>query len=87
MDMVFGSLATLLSAILSYRLRKYPRWVPFPPVLVNGVVIGGLLHFGYGVPLSLWACMGWVALGQAIACYGLGYPLLRILKGYEKIFQ
>jgi uncharacterized membrane protein len=87
MDMIFGSLATLLSAILSYRLRKHPRWVPFPPVLVNGVVIGGLLHFGYGVPLSLWACMGWVALGQAMACYGLGYPLLRILKGYEKIFR
>jgi uncharacterized membrane protein len=87
MDMVFGSLATLCSALLSYRLRKRPGLVPLPPVLMNGMVIGSLLHYGYGVPLSLWACMGWVALGQAIACYGLGYPLLKILKGYSKIFK
>jgi uncharacterized membrane protein len=86
-DMVFGSLATLLSAYLSYSLRKNSALVPLPPVIVNGIVIGGLLHFGYGVPVSLIGCMLWVSLGQALSCYGLGYPLLNILRRYEKIFS
>jgi uncharacterized membrane protein len=86
LDMVFGSFATLLSAYLSYRLRKNPGLVPLPPVLVNGIVIGGLLHWGYGIPVSLVTCILWVSLGQVISCYGLGYPLLKILKRYEKIF-
>lgn len=86
-DMIFGSFATLLSAFLSYRLRSRPLLVPLPPVIINGVVIGGLLHFGYGVPVSLIGCILWVSLGQAISCYGLGYPLLNILRRYEKIFS
>lgn len=86
LDMVFGSLATLLSAFLSYRLRKIPGIVPLPPVVINGLVIGSLLHWGYGVPVSLIGCILWVSLGQIISCYGLGYPLLKILKRYEKIF-
>ncbi len=86
-DMVFGSLATLLSAYLSYVLRKNSALVPLPPVIVNGIVIGGLLHFGYGVPVSLIGCILWVSLGQGISCYGLGYPLLNILRRYEKIFS
>lgn len=86
-DMIFGSFATLLSAFLSYRLRSRPFLVPLPPVIINGVVIGALLHFGYGVPVSLIGCILWVSLGQAISCYGLGYPLLKILRRYEKIFS
>ncbi len=87
LDMFFGSLATLMSALLSYRLRKTPLLVPLPPVIINGVLIGGLLHFGYGVPVSLIACILWVSLGQAISCYGLGYPLLNILRRYENFFS
>lgn len=86
MDMVFGSFATLVSAFLSYRLRRIPLLVPFPPVLINGLVIGGLLYFVYGVPVSFIGCVLWVAAGQIISCYGLGYPLLKILKSYDKIF-
>ena len=86
LDMVFGSLATLLSAFFSYRLRKISGIVPLPPVIINGLVIGSLLHWGYGVPVSLIGCILWVSLGQVISCYGLGYPLLKILKRYEKIF-
>jgi uncharacterized membrane protein len=42
LDVVFGSLATLIAAYLSY---KMPRkiLVPIPPILVNGLVIGGML--------------------------------------------
>lgn len=86
-DMILGGGATLIAAILSYKLRKHPLLVPLPPVLVNAVVIGAMLYYAYGVPMSLWACMGTVGLGQLVSCYAIGYPLLRILSRYENIFK
>lgn len=86
-DMILGGSATLLAAVLSYRLRKHPALVPLPPIIVNGIVIGAMLYYVYGVPMSLWACMGTVSLGQLVSCYIIGYPLLKILGHYEKIFQ
>lgn len=85
-DVVVGSGASLLAAIGSYCLREKPLLVPLPPVVFNGVLVGGMLHFAYGVP-NLPACMVWVALGQLVACYVLGYPLLRLLKRYEGVFR
>jgi len=84
-DIVFGSLATLLAAIVSYKMPV--RWlVPLPPVIINGVVIGFILNYLFGYPLL--ATMGWVTLGQAIACYGLGYPLLiQLSKLEERLFK
>jgi len=87
MDMVFGSGATLIAAVCSYCLRKRPLLVPLPPVVANGVIIGSMLYFAYEVSLPLYACMLWVAAGELIACYGLGYPLLRMLQKYKKIFE
>jgi len=84
LDVVFGSAATLIAAYLS---RKMPvRWlVPLPPIVVNGIIIGFLLNYLYQLPLFI--TMGWVALGQLIACYAIGYPLLLILERYrDRIF-
>lgn len=84
-DIVFGSIATLIAAYLSYKMPK--KWlVPLPPVIVNGIVVGYILKYLYGLPLLI--TIGWVTIGQTIACYGLGYPLMRILEKYEdKIFK
>ncbi len=87
MDMVLGSAATLLAAVFSYYLRSKPLLVPLPPVITNGIMIGCMLYYAYSVPLPLIACILWVAAGQLIACYLIGYPLLRILKKYKKIFE
>lgn len=87
LDMVFGSGATLFAAYLSYRLRNRPLLVPLPPVLINGILIGYLLSFVYGVPVSFPAAMLWVALGEAIACYGIGYPLMKYLSKRASIFK
>lgn len=86
-DMVCGSSATLIAAICSYFLRSKPMLVPIPPMLTNGVIIGGMLNIAYGVPLPLVACMLWVALGEFLACYVMGYPLLRYLSKYKNIFD
>ena len=86
-DLIFGSLASLAAAWLSYKLRSKPLLVPAPPVVINAVVIGALLYYVYGIPAPLPACMAWVAAGQAAACYILGYPLLCCLKKYKRIFE
>lgn len=84
-DIVFGSLATLAAAILSYRMRK-GYLVPIPPIVINALVVGTILHFLF--EFNIFAAMGWVALGQTVACYGLGYPLLLQLQKYrQRIFR
>ncbi len=87
LDMVLGSGATLLAAVFSYLLRKKPLLVPLPPVVANGVIIGSMLYYAYAVPIPLIACILWVGLGELIACYLIGYPLMKLLKKYKKIFE
>ena len=79
-DIVFGSLATLIAAYLT---SKMPRTylAPLPPVLVNAVVVGFILKYVLGMPLFL--SMLYVGLGQLVACYGLGLPLLYLLRKYN----
>lgn len=79
-DIVFGSLATLLAAVLSRRLRKNVYLSALMPVLCNTVIVGAMLSFVYGLPLP-YACLT-VAPGEAAACFLLGIPLCR---GLERI--
>ena len=85
-DIVFGSLATLTAASLSYVLRKNKFLVPLPPVLINAVVVGYILNIAFSLPLI--PSMLWVGLGQFISCYLVGLPLLIGLEKYkDKIFR
>lgn len=79
-DIVFGSLATLLAG---YFTTKMPSiyLAPLPPVLVNAVVVGYILYYVVGAPLFI--TMVYVGLGQLLACYFLGLPLLFWLKRYN----
>lgn len=85
-DTIFGSLATLLAAYLSYKLRKKMWLVPVPPIVINSVVVGILLKYAYGIPDGLMLLMGSVFLGQFVAVFGLGMILLSALKPFKKIF-
>lgn len=86
-DWVFGSGATLLAAVLTYALRKYPWTAPIPAILVNALIIGpelyimGFIQVNGGVGLvALLASIGSVFIGQLVVCAGLGYPLMHLLK-------
>lgn len=83
LDVVLGSLATLLAAVCSRLLRKVTiKGIPFlsllMPVLFNGVIIG--LELALVVGLPLWSSMGWVALGELATCTVLGIPLLLCMR-------
>lgn len=79
-DIIFGSAATLVAALLSYLLRKYKYLVPLPPVVVNMLVVPFILKFTYDAPEALPFIMLTVGAGQVIACYVVGLPLLLALE-------
>ncbi|MEA5068259.1 MAG: QueT transporter family protein [Christensenellaceae bacterium] len=78
LDVIFGSLATLIAALLTRRLRARPVLAALPPVAVNMLVVGLVLSLSYNTPFLLNAM--WVGLGQLGACYALGLPLLWALR-------
>ena len=85
LDVIFGSLATLASAVLTYLFRKNRFIAALPPVIINAVVVGVMLHIVNG--FELWAAMGYLALGEAGAVYVLGLPLLKAMEkvGLDKL--
>ncbi len=48
LDVIFGSLATLLGAVGTYLLRKRPILSFLPPILANTLIVPPLLYFVYG---------------------------------------
>ena len=78
-DLIFGSLATLLAALIVSRLRN-PWLVPIPTIVINALVVGTYLPFILGLPTPLWASWAYIGLGEMVATYGLGVPLLLVLR-------
>jgi uncharacterized membrane protein len=76
LDVVVGGLSTLFAAWLTKRTPNL--WLAaLPPVLVNALTVGAMLHYVADVPFLL-VC-GEVCLGQAGVCYLLGIPLMKAL--------
>jgi len=88
-DIVFGSLATLIAAVLSYQLRnhKYPLLVTVPPVVANMIVVPFILKFSYGVPLPIPVMMTTVGIGEVISVMVLGSVLYFALDKRRVIFH
>lgn len=74
-DIVFGTLATLLAALCTRRLRGKFWLAAAMPVVFNGVIVGAVVHYCYSPAFPLPLCMLTVAIGEAIACMIVG-PLL-----------
>ena len=75
-DMVFGSLATLFAAFLSYQLRGNKYLVPIPPIVVNAIVIPFVLKAAYGEAQPIPLLMLSIGAGQFVAAGVLGLVLL-----------
>ncbi|NLX63608.1 MAG: QueT transporter family protein [Clostridiaceae bacterium] len=79
-DIVFGSLATLLAALSTYFLRKHRFLLPLPPVLFNAVIVGTYVYLLYDNSYSIVLTMLFIGVSELIICYGLGLPLLSFIK-------
>lgn len=85
MDVVFGSLATLIGAVGSYLVRRHKWLVPFPPVLANTIIVPYVLAYVYGAEGSIPFFMLTVGIGEVISCYVLGMLLLKMLLPYRSV--
>ncbi len=88
-DLIFGSFASLLAAVLMYSLRnkrlfKFPVAAALMPALANGILVGfeiefffveGGFHFGDFLLQG-----GLVALGELGVLFVLGLPLARLIE-------
>jgi uncharacterized membrane protein len=88
MDMVFGTLATLIAGWLTYRFAKirihgWPVLSATMPIIANGVIVGLELAITMSGEMSFWAAWAvfglQVAGGEAIVMYALGLPLSRFV--------
>jgi uncharacterized membrane protein len=87
MDIIGGSLATLLGAVGTYLLRGNKRkWLaPIPPIIANVAVVPFILIHGYGVPDAWWYLAVTVGAGEIITCGILGMLLLFTLNKYKNV--
>ena len=84
-DIIFGSLATLAGAVVSYLLRKNKYLVPVPPIIANMLVVPFVLRYGYGVESAIPFMMVTVGIGEIISCGIIGMILLFILDRYKGV--
>lgn len=86
-DVIFGSLTTLIAAIITYKLRKTKILFLLPPIIGNSLVVPFILKYAYGIGDAVWFLVMTVGIGEIISVGGFGYALFRILKGQsQRIF-
>ena len=84
MDIIFGSLATLLGALGTYFLRRWKFLTPLPPILANVLIVPWVLAYVYRFEGGIPYFMITVGIGEVISCGILGFLLLSVLNKYKK---
>lgn len=84
LDIIFGSIATLLGALGTYGLRRSKWLAPLPPIVANTLIIPFLLTYVYRSEGSLPYFILTVGIGEIISCGILGLILLHVLQKYRK---
>lgn len=80
MDVIFGTLATLIGAVLSYKLRRQKWLVCIPPILSNAIIVPFVLRYAYGSEELIPLMMLTVGLGEVVSVGILGNLLLHVLE-------
>ena len=80
LDIIFGSVATLIGALCSYALRRHTWLVPIPPIVSNMIIVPFVLRYAYGATDAFPFMIATVGAGEIISCYLLGMLLYGALK-------
>ena len=86
-DIIGGTLATVIAGVFSYLIGKKNKWLGIiPPIVANGLIVGGYLPFLLVDPGStvtvqtVLFTMLTVAAGEAAVMVVLGLPLIAVIK-------
>lgn len=90
-DIIFGSLATLVGALITYKFREHKFLCTLPPVIANMIVVPFVLRYGYGIPpvylkgldVTIPFNALTVGIGEVISVCVLGSILLRVFQKYR----
>lgn len=89
LDIIFGSLATLIAAVMTYFLRDVKiKGLPFlaflPPIFVNAIIVGAEVAVFFMPDTAFFAAFAitgfQVFLGQTAVCLLLGIPFFYAMK-------
>ena len=83
-DIVFGSLATLIGAVITYAFRKHKWAAPVGPILSNAIIVPFVLLYAYGIQ-PLWFSFVTVTIGEILSCDVLGMLLLFALEKHRHV--
>lgn len=91
LDVIFGSLATLIGAVGSYLIGEKLRHsraseylCSLPPIISNTLIVPFVLAYVYRFEGSIPYFMLTVCIGEIISCFVLGQILLKALKPVSK---
>ena len=85
LDVIFGSLATLIGACGTYLLRKWKWAVPIPPIVSNVLIVPFVLAYVYHLPGGVPYFMVTVGIGQIISCGVLGIIVYGIIAKHRNV--
>ncbi len=84
-DVIFGSLATLIGAVFTWKLRNAnPFLAPVPPILSNAIIVPFVLRCAYEIELPIPLMMLTVGIGEVLSCGVLGMLLYYALRSRKK---
>lgn len=84
-DIVFGSLATLIGAVITYLLRRKSKWLaPLGPIAANTLIIPFVLSAVYQVKETMAFLFVSIGAGEIISCGVFGIMLINVLSKYSK---
>ncbi len=85
-DVVFGSIATLIGAFFTAKLKNHRFLALVPPILSNTLIIPFVLAYVYGFSGGIPYFMLTVGIGEVISCGILGSILYSAIKKSGIIF-
>ena len=85
-DIIFGSIATLIGAFFTWKLRNQNKYLaPLPPIISNIIIVPFVLKYGYQVPLPIPFMMLTVGIGEVLSAGVIGLILHKALSRYQAI--
>ena len=84
LDVIFGSLATLIGAVLGRVLRKHKYFALIPTIISNAVIVPFVLIYAYGLTDAWWYLFITVGIGEILSCGVLGGVLIKTLDKRKK---
>ena len=96
-DVVFGTLATLMACLVTYKLRNVRikgLAIPasLPPVVFNMIIVGAFeitFFFSDGAPTAALAAFNavTVGIGEIISCTVLGVALVKLIESNDSLHK